>query len=455
VISQIGSAELPRLSEVSIDVPVLLFTLGASVLTGVLFGLAPVFRALRIDIRTAISAGSAQTGSARGSRRWNNMLVVFETGAAMVILVAAGLLINSFIRVLRVPPGFDPTNVLIVRTAFDATNYPTPQARNNAKERLLQQFAAIPGVTKVGATTQLPLADERSIGVHMDGEPENEFHMIANELVTPKYFDAMGISLLRGRSFTDQDRPDTPFVAVVSDSMARKFWPGQEAIGRRVVWGGRWPFTVVGVVADVRLSALDAPPAPTIYMSMLQTEGGRSTSAAFAIRAASDPRGLVEQARSAVWSVDANLPVFDVTTMNDVMSESLARRRFSTVLLGIFAGIALLLAAVGLYGVLSYSVAQRSREMGLRIALGASPSAVRRLVLRAGLAVVGIGILLGVLASLAATHIMSNMLYGITVLDPATYVGVAGLFVLIAMLACYAPARRATKVDAMVALRQE
>jgi predicted permease len=455
VIAQIGSAELPRLSEVSIDVPVLLFTLGASVVTGIMFGLAPVFGALHIDLRTAISAGSHQSGSARGSLRWNNVLVVFETGAAMVILVSAGLLINSFIRVLRVPPGFDPRNVLIVRTAFDPATYPTPAARNAAKKRLLQQFAALPGVTKVGATTQLPLADERNIGVHVDGEDQDEFHMIANELVTPTYFDAMGISLQRGRSFSDQDRPDRPFVAVVSDSMAQKFWPDQDPIGKHLTWGGRWAFVVVGVVADIRLSALDAPPAPTIYMSMLQTEGGRSTSAAFAIRAASDPRGLIEQARHAVWSVDANLPVFDVATMNDVMSESLARRRFSTVLLGIFAGIALLLAAAGLYGVLSYSVAQRSHEMGLRIALGATPHAVRGLVLRAGLEVVSMGILVGVLGALATTRLMSNMLYGITVVDPATYAGVATLFVVTAMLACYAPARRATKVDPMAALRQE
>jgi predicted permease len=455
IISRIGSVELPRLSEVSVDVPVLLFTLGASLFTGILFGLAPAFRAWRVDIRTAINAGSQQGGTARGSHRWNNTLVVVETGAAMVLLVAAGLLINSFIRVLRVAPGFDPSNVLIVRTAFDKASYPTPAVRNTAKERLLRQFAAMPGVQSVGATTQLPLADERAIGVHIEGEAANEFHMIANELVTPTYFQAMGISLLRGRGFTEQDRPDKPFVAVISDSMAGKFWPGQDAIGKRFEWGGRWGFTVVGVVADARLSALDAAPAPTVYMSMLQTEGGQSNSVAFAIRAVSNPAGLMEQARRAVWSVDPNLPVYDVMTMNAVISESLARRRFTTVVLGIFAGISLLLAAVGLYGVLSYSVAQRTREMGLRMALGASPGAVRALVLRAGLALVAIGVALGVIGAAAATHVMSNMLFGIPLIDPTTYVGVAALFLLIAMLACYAPARRATKVDPMVALREE
>jgi len=455
LIARMASSQLPRLADLSLDPAALAFTFAVAVVTGLLFGLAPALRTLRMDIYGAIKSNSQQSGSAQGRFRWNNGLVVLETAATLVLLLGAGLLINSFIRVLRVSPGFDPDNVLIVRTAFDSTTYPTPAARNAAKTRILDRLAAIPGVKLVGATSQLPLTDERSIGVHVEGEAENEFHMIANELVSPGYFQAMGISLLQGRSFTNQDRSDTPGAAVVSDSFARKFWPGESALGKRLSWAGRWPFTVVGVVADVRLSAIDSVPPPTIYMDMLQTEGGRSARTVFAIRSSADPRGVIPEVRRAVWSVDGSLPVYDVTSMNSVIAESLARRRFMMLLLAVFSGIALLLAAVGLYGVLSYSVAQRAREMGLRIALGATPRQVRWLVLRGGLAVVGMGIALGLVGGLLATKLVSQMLFGIAAIDPLTYTGVAALLVGVALAASYIPARRATMVDPMLALRCE
>jgi predicted permease len=455
-IAHTASSQMPRLSEVSMDPAVLAFTFGAAVLTGIIFGLAPALRAMRVEIYATLKANSQQGGAGRGRHRWNNALVVLETAATLVLLLGAGLLINSFVRVLNVAPGFDPSNVLIVRTAFDTSTYPTPVLRNAAKKRMLDQLAGIPGAQQVGATSQLPLSDSRAIGVHMEGEGENEFHMVQNELVSPNYFSAMGVSLLRGRSFTEQDQPGARLAAaVVSDSFARKFWPNQDAVGKQLSWGGRSPFVVVGVVADVRLSAMDAPPPPTIYMSMLQTEGGRSARAVFAIRAKSDAAALIPEVRRMIWSVDPNLPVYDVTTMNGVVSESLAQRRFLTTLLGTFAAIALLLAAVGLYGVLSYSVAQRSREMALRIALGATPAGVRSLVLRGGLGVVGLGIAIGLAGGFIATRLMSKMLFGISAVDPATYATVAALLLGVALAASYVPARRATQVDPMAALRYE
>ena len=455
-IAHTASAQVPRLSEVSIDPTVLAFTFGAAVLTGIVFGLAPALRAMHVEIYATLKSNSQQGGAGHGRHRWNNSLIVLETAATLVLLLGAGLLINSFIRVLNVAPGFDPSNVLIVRTAFDRSTYPTPVLRNTAKQRMLDQLAAIPGVQQVGATSQLPLSDSRNIGVHLADEPANEWHMVANEMVSPNYFSAMGISLLRGRSFSEQDQSGAKVgAAVVSDSFARKFWPGQDAVGKQITWGGRWPFVVVGVAADVRLSAMDAPPPPTVYMSMLQTEGGRSSRAVFAIRTKSDPGGLVPDVRRMIWSIDPNLPVYDVTTMNGVVAESLAQRRFLTILLGTFAGIALLLATVGLYGVLSYSVAQRSREMALRIALGATPASVRSLVLRAGLAVVGLGVAIGLAGGFVATRLMSKMLFGISAVDPATYATVAALLLGVALAASYVPARRATQVDPMVALRYE
>lgn len=453
VISRIASSQLPRLSDVRIDPAVLAFTFAVAIITGVLFGLVPALRVAGVDLHGTLKATSRQGGA--GSHRWNNVLVIAETAATLVLLLGAGLLINSFVRVLRVPPGFDPRNVLIVRTAFDKTTYPNATARNAAKQRLLEQLAALPGVEQVGATSQLPLVDERNIGVHIEGEAADEFHMINNELVSPNYFRTMGISLLHGRSFTLQDRPDTPFAAVVSDSFARKFWPNQDAIGKQLNWGGRWNFSVVGVVADVRLSALDAPPPPTLYMSMLQTEGGQSARTAFVIRARSDPRALVPDLRRTIWSTDPNLPVYDIATMNGVVADSLAQRRFMLMLLSTFAGIALLLAAIGLYGVLSYSVAQRFREMGLRLALGATPASVRALVLKSGLAVVGTGITLGFAGGVIATRLLSRMLFGVSAVDPATYLGVGAILIVVALLASYVPARRATQVDPMIALRSE
>lgn len=455
VIARMASKQLPRLADLSIDPAVVAFTFGVAALAGLVFGTVPAVRSTRVEILGSLKSNSQQSGTGRSKHRLNNALVVIETAATLVLLLGAGLLINSFVRVLRVPPGFDPRDVLIVRTAFDSSTYPTPEARNNAKKRMLDQLAMLPGVLRVGATAQLPLMEDRSIGVHVAGEPENEFHMVENELVSPNYFEAMGISLLHGRTFSEVDRPNMPFSAVVSDSFARKFWPGQDALGKQLVWGGRWPFTVVGVIADVRLSAIDAAPPPTIYMCMLQTEGGRSARIIFAIRAKSDPRTLLPEIRHTIWSVDPNLPVYEVTTMNGVVAESLAQRRFMMALLASFAGIAVLLAAVGLYGVLSYTVEQRSREMGLRIALGATPTAVRSFILRDGLKAVGLGLVIGIIGAFGTARIMSNMLFEISALDPATYFAASALLITVAVVASYVPARRATKADPILALRYE
>jgi putative ABC transport system permease protein len=382
-------------------------------------------------------------------------LVVLETACSLLLLVGAGLLVNSFVRVLRVPPGFNAKGVLIARTQFDEGRYPKAQVCVTAEREIIALLHRLPGVESVGFVTNLPLADHRGIGFRVEGRPADEFHQADNTLVSNDYFRVMGIPILRGRSFQEQDTESTPLVAVINRTLARSYFGGESPIGKRLIWGYRTPFTIVGVAGDVRVSALDAEVSPMIYMSNFQVTSGISRHAVFIVRTAGDPAALAGSVRQAIWSVDKDLPVFGVTTMNDVVAESVAQRRFSMSLLGAFALLALLMAAVGLYGVLSYSVSQRVHEMGLRMALGANARDLMRLVVGQGLRVVLVGVASGVIASFAATRLLAGMLFGVSPLDPATFAVVAVVLVGAAVAASLVPARRATKVDPMVALRHE
>jgi len=450
-----GPERVPRLQDVAVDPAVLGFAVALSLLTGLLFGFAPAWRASGGEPQSALKEAGARAGTSRERLRLRDALVVLETACSLLLLVGAGLLLNSFIRVLRVPPGFNPNGVLIARTQFDESRYPNAEQCGLAERQIMARLRRLPGVRSAGFVTNLPLADPRGIGFRIEGHPPNEFHNADNALVNEDYFRAMDIPILRGRSFREQDTPSTPLVAVINQTLARTFFPNEDPIGKRLVWGYRTPFTIVGVAGDVKFSALDAEVAPMIYMSNFQVTSGISRHAVFVVRTAGDPAGLASAARREIWSVDKDLPVFGVTTMNDVLASSVAQRRFSMSLLGAFAVLALLMAAIGLYGVLSYSVSQRMHEMGLRMALGANARDLMRLVVGQGIRVALAGVAAGLLASVAATRLLVGMLFGVSPLDPLTFMVVAAVLVAAALLASFIPARRATKVDPMVALRYE
>jgi putative ABC transport system permease protein len=450
-----GPEQVPRLHDVRIDPAVLTFAVAISVITGILFGIAPAWRASRSELQSALKEASARASASRERLRLRNGLVVLETACSLLLLVAAGLLLNSFIRVLRVPPGFNPSGVLIARTQFDETRYPKAEFCGVAEKEIIARLRRLPGVHSVGFVTNLPLADPREIGFRIEGGPPNEFHNANNALVSEDYFQAIGIPLVRGRGLREQDTVSTPLVAVINQTLARTYFSGTDPIGKRLLWGDRAPFTIVGVVGDVKFSALDADVAPMIYMSNFQVASGVSRHAVFVVRTAGDPSSLASAASTTIWSVDKDLPVFGVTTMNDVLAASVAQRRFSMSLLGGFAVLALLMAAIGLYGVLSYSVSQRMHEMGLRMALGANARDLMRLVVGQGIRVVLTGIVAGLLASFAATRLLAGMLFEVSPLDPFTFATTAVVLVAAALLASFVPARRATRVDPMVALRYE
>jgi len=454
LLAAFGPEQVPRLQDVSIDPVVLAFAAALALVTGMLFGIVPAWRASRSQLQSALKEGG-RAGTSREGLRLRNGLVVLETACSLVLLAGAGLLINSFVRVLRVPPGFNPRGVLIARTQFDDTRYPKASSCAAAEREILARLRQLPGVQSVAFVTNLPLADPRGIGFRIEGHPPNEFHNADNALVSENYFPAMGISLLRGRGFREQDTESTPLVAVINETLARTYFRGKDPIGKRLLWGDRTPFTIVGVTGDVKFSALDAEVAPMIYMSNFQVASGVSRHAVFVVRAAGNPASLASPARRAIWAVDKDLPVFGVTTMNDVLAGSVAQRRFSMTLLGAFAILALLMAAVGLYGVLSYSVSQRMHEMGLRVALGANARDLLRLVVGQGIRVALIGVAAGLVASLAATRLLGGLLFEVSPLDPLTFLVVAGVLFMAALLASFVPARRATKVDPMVALRYE
>lgn len=442
------------LAQVRIDPAVLAFTLAISVFTGLLCSLAPALSWTRPDIGATLKQAGRQ-GTSQERHRLRGALVVFEASSAVVLLIGAGLLIHSLLEVLRVPMGFSPGGVLIARTTFNRQRYPSAGRRHGAERQMVQRLAALPGVDAVGLTTHIPLADDRQIGFILEGGDARSARWADNALVSDDYFAAMGIPLLRGRAFGREDTPQAPLSAMVNDSMARRLWSNGDAIGKRIIWGGR-KLTVVGIVGDVHIKALDAVVNPTIYTPVFQIESGATASAVFIVRTpAADPTSLASAVREAIWSVDPGVPVFDMRTMDQVVSRSLTTRRFAAALLSAFAILALALAVIGLYGVLSYAVTQQTSELGVRFALGATPGEVLRLVLGDGLRLTTIGVVIGALLGAAAARAMSRLLFGIPTFDVAAFAVAVAILLAVALIASYVPARRASRVDPMVALRTE
>jgi putative ABC transport system permease protein len=449
-----GPADVPRLHDVMLHPNVLLFTLGLSVVTALLFGFVPAWRLAHVTPQACLKE-STQAGPGRGTQKLQNSAATVEIAAALVLLIAGGLLLRSFVRLLDSPFGFDPKGVFVVRTLFDRERYPDPMKRQVAQKELLDRLSHLPGVIAVAAASHLPLSDARQIGFRLEHAPADDYHWAENSLVSSGYFRSMGISLLEGRDFTEQDRPDTPNVAIISEKLAREYFPGRSAVGERFQWGDRAFFTITGVAADVHISALDADPPPMIYTSMFQVESGASGRTAFVLRSRDQDEGLFQEVQRQVWAVDKDLPIYNTTTLGKLVSESLAQRRFTVLLLGSFAVVAMLLAAIGLFGVISYLVAERTREFGVRMALGADRTSIYWQVLKhaALLAAGGCGI--GLLLSLFASRLLQANLYQVSRFDWPTLVLVPFLLLSVALFAAYWPARRATRVDPMVALRYE
>jgi putative ABC transport system permease protein len=440
----------------SIDMRVLAFTIAVSAITGLACGLAPAagLRSSGSRITDALKAGGRE-GSSAPRRGLRSVLVILEASSALVLLIGAGLLLHSFVEIVRVPAGFSPDRVLIARTTFNRQRYPSNDRRRAVERLMADRLAALPAVAAVGVTTHIPLADERQIGFILEGEDIHAARWADNASVSGNYFAAMGISLLRGRTFDDRDAPGAPLSAIVNESMARRFWPNGDGVGKRIVWGGR-PLTIVGIVADVHIAALETAVSPMIYTAVYQIESGSTTSAVFIIKGqTSEVSALAASVRDAIWSVDNGVPVFDVRTMSDVVAGSLSTRRFTVALLTSFAALALALAVVGLYSVLAYGVAQRRSELGLRLALGASPRQLVRLVLGDGLRMTAIGLCIGIVSGGLLARAMAKLLYGVPTFDLPAFAGASVVLLLVALAASAIPARRAAHVDPLVALRSE
>jgi putative ABC transport system permease protein len=453
--------DIPRMGAVETDLTVLAFTLGVSVLTGLLFGLAPAIQASRADLSEALKEGGRAGTDGAGRGRLRSALVVSEVALSLVLLAGAGLLIKSFWHLREVNPGFNPEGVLTASMILSDNKYETDEQQGQFIDRALERLRAVPGVESVGLISPLPMTgDNINTNFTIDNrsfEQTENVHRGERKIISPDLLRALGVPVLRGRSFTERDAAGAPTVFIVNETLARRFFPGQEAVGRVLSardLGGIKTGEIVGVVADVKIERVSEEPTPAYYMSSLQKSNAEVSVVARA-RPGLDPASLAPGLRAAVQEVDPDQPLGDVRTMKTLLADSMARERFSMTLLAVFAGVALVLAAVGIFGVMSYAVTQRTHEIGIRMALGAQGRDVLRLILRRGMALTLAGVCLGVAAALALTRLMGTMLYGVSASDPATFAGVTALLVAVALAACLIPARRATKVDPMEALRYE
>jgi putative ABC transport system permease protein len=447
-------------SEVRVSVPVLAFTFGVSLVTGVVFGLLPALEAARFDPNDVLKeAGRGTTGGPRG-RRLRGAFVVAQMALALVLLVGAGLMIKSFSRLQAVDPGFDPGNLLTMRVDLPASKYEEDPAIVAFYRQAVERLSALPGVRSATAINYLPFYSGLGARTrfHIDGreaarpgeEPSTDVRV-----TDENYFRTLNIPVLRGRTFTAQEAAENRPVVVISEALARKYFPGEDPVGRRIaveMQENPPMMEIIGVVGDVRYDKLDGELYPMAYETMPQLTYNAMT---FVVRADGDPLALASAARREVQQIDADLPLADVRTLQSWIGESVSRTRFGTLLLAVFAAVALLLAAVGIYGVMSYSVAQRQHEIGIRMAMGAQRRDVVRLVVGHGLILTGVGIALGAIGAFALTRLIAGLLYGVSASDPAIYAAVALLLAAVALLACYVPARRATRVDPMEALRYE
>ncbi|HEY0380187.1 MAG TPA: ABC transporter permease [Pyrinomonadaceae bacterium] len=451
-------ADIPRVGETRLDLTVLFFTLGATLLTGLIFGLAPALSATKLHLNEALKEGGRSASEGRGRHRMRSLLIVSEVSLSLVLLVGAGLLIKSFIRLRNVNPGFDARGVLTASLSLSSVKYQEEEQQTRFIEQAVARAAQVQGVEAAGAVMPLPFSGNNlSISYAVDGQPEpppGERPVSGARVITPGYLRAMGIPVIRGRDFTERDDDKAPKVVLINETLARKHFAGDDPVGKRLNLGlNDINGEVVGVVGDVRSRNLSKEAGPEFYVPYAQVPIG---DVSLVVRTSSaDPTPLTQALRSAVQEIDRDQPLYEVHTMNALVAESVSRQRFSMTLLALFAGLALMLASVGIFGVMSFLVTQRTHEIGIRMALGAQRRDVLKMIVGQGMKLTLVGVALGLAAAFALTRLMSSLLYGVSATDPLTFAGVSLLLAAVALLACYVPARRAMRVDPMVALRYE
>jgi predicted permease len=465
---RLAPANLPRLSEVNFGGSVLFFAFGLSIATGVLFGLVPALQASNVSQIANLREGSRGSGSGRVQTRLSRWLVVSEIALSLILLVGAGLLLRSFWRLLEVRPGFNPHGVLTAQIWIPLPNNPAadpyrpPEKRSAFLREIVRRVSAIPGVEGValGGTNSLPMGGGRNgFPFTIEGRPDDSKSTPIAEFagVSPTYFDILGTPLIQGRVFVDSDEPSSLRVAIIDQTLANRYWPAQNPLGQHIQFNGPpiaqnpW-VTIVGVVGDVKSDGFEAPLAPHIYLPAFQ---GPPYASVLFLRTRANPGTLGDQIRTQVQSIDPNLPLFSVRTMDAVIARSMADRRFALEILAIFAGVALLLAAIGIYGVMSYAFSRKVHELGIRIALGAQRMDILRMALSEGMRLVMLGLIAGIIGAVILTRFLRSLLFNVTATDPLVFVSIAALLAAVALLACYLPARRATRVDPLVALREE
>lgn len=448
--------DIPRAKEVNIDVWVLGFTALVAVLTGMIFGLAPSLQNSKADLNETLKESGRGSSTTRASRRMRNVLVMVEIALSLILLVGAGLMGKSFMRLRSTDPGFNASNVLTMRFSLPPSKYPDARQYEQFSNNLIERVAGLPGVQSAAVSGGLPLGRGSETSYTIEGRPPapaGQQSMVVEYAVSSDYFRTMGIPLLKGRYFNEHDREGTGNVVIIDSRLAQKAFPGEEPIGRRLIPAGDTPYEIVGVVGGVMHYGLDKEAKEQIYYPLAPLAQHSGPNLYLSVRTTSEPTALTSAVRRQFYELDKDQPVYDIKAMEERVSQSIAKSRFNTLLLGIFAGIALLLTVIGTYGVISYTVAQRTNEIGIRLALGAQPSHIKRMVLRQGLLLVFIGLAVGLVVAFAINQIMASLLYGVSTTDPIIFVGAAIFLTAVTLLASYVPAHRATRVDPIIALR--
>jgi predicted permease len=464
---RLAPANLPRLSEVNLNGGVLLFAVVVSISTGILFGLVPALQASNANQVSNLREGSRGSGSSRSHTLISRTLVVSEIALSLILLVGAGLLLRSFWRMLEVRPGFNPHGVVTAQIWMPVPNDPStdpyrpPDKRAAFLREAVRRVSAIPGVegVAIGGSNSLPMGSARNgFPFVIEGRPADSERSPVAEFagISPDYFEILGTPLMQGRVFLDSDEPKSQPVAIIDQTLANRYWPGENPLGKHIQLFQANPqnpwITIVGVVGDMKSDGFDAPTAPHIYLPAFQ---GPPYASVLFLRTHANPGTLGDQIRAAVQSIDSSLPLFGVRTMDEVISRSMAERRFALEILAIFAGVALLLAAIGIYGVMSYTFSRRIHEIGIRVALGAQRIDILRMALGEGMRLVVLGLVAGLIGAVALTRFLRSLLFSVTSTDPLVFASIAVLLAAVALFACYIPARRATRVDPLVALREE